>query len=144
MRRRKLFRGGIVNNLNSILLEGNLVLDPIFLTTTNGMPLCTFSIASNRFYRQESGLEKEVSFFDVETWARLADMCREQGHKGRSVRIVGRLKQSRWNGDDGKLCSRVSIVAEHIEFRGGTAQKSVGAADGTAGKSVPVENEIAF
>jgi single-strand DNA-binding protein len=30
---------------------------------------------------------------------------------------VGRLKQDRWNGTDGKLHSRVTIVAEHVEFR---------------------------
>jgi single-strand DNA-binding protein len=41
-------------------------------------------------------------------------MC---GHKGRGVRVVGRLKQSRWTDTDGKTKSRVSIVAEHVEFR---------------------------
>jgi single-strand DNA-binding protein len=30
---------------------------------------------------------------------------------------VGRLKQDRWNGPDGKVRTRVSIVAEHVEFR---------------------------
>jgi single-strand DNA-binding protein len=30
---------------------------------------------------------------------------------------VGRLKQDRWTGPDGKSHSRVTIVAEHVEFR---------------------------
>jgi single-strand DNA-binding protein len=33
------------------------------------------------------------------------------------VRVVGRLKQDRWNGSDGKPRSRIAIVAEHVEFR---------------------------
>jgi len=33
------------------------------------------------------------------------------------VRIVGRLKQDRWNGNDGKTHSKILIVAEHVEFR---------------------------
>jgi single-strand DNA-binding protein len=33
------------------------------------------------------------------------------------VRVVGRLKQDRWTGNDGKPHSKVSIVAEHVEFR---------------------------
>ena len=106
-----------MNNLNSILIEGNLVKDPLFRTTPKGTPLCTFTLASNRFFKQDSGMEKEVSFFDVESWAKLAENCNLLGHKGRGVRVVGRLKQERWNGSDGKTHSKVTIVAEHVEFK---------------------------
>jgi single-strand DNA-binding protein len=106
-----------MNNLNSILIEGNMVRDPQYHTTPKGTPVCNFSLASNRFLRQDNGYEKEVSFFDVETWAKLADICNSQGKKGRGVRVVGRLKQDRWTGNDGKLRSRITIVAEHVEFR---------------------------
>ena len=105
------------NNLNSILIEGNLVRDPMFRSTPKGTPVCTFSLASNRFFRQESGLEREVSFFEIETWAKLAEACNNLGKKGRGVRVVGRLKQDRWTGADGKPRSKISIVAEHVEFR---------------------------
>ena len=106
-----------MNNLNSILIEGNLVRDPLYRTTPKGTPLCTFTLASNRFFKQDSGLEKEVGFFDVESWSKLADNCHNFGRKGRGVRVVGRLKQDRWNGSDGKSHSRVAIVAEHVEFK---------------------------
>ena len=81
-----------MNNLNSILIEGNMVCEPKYRTTPKGTPVCTFSLASNRSYRQDNGYEKEVSFFDVETWAKLADICNNMGRKGRGVRVVGRLK----------------------------------------------------
>jgi single-strand DNA-binding protein len=106
-----------MNNLNSILIEGNLVRDPLLRTTPKGTPVCTFSLASNRFFKQDSGLEREVSFFEVEVWAKLAEQCYNRGRKGRGVRVVGRLKQDRWNGADGKAHSRITIVAEHVEFR---------------------------
>jgi single-strand DNA-binding protein len=107
----------LMNNLNSILIEGNLVRDPSLRTTAKGTALCTFSLASNRFLRQDSGLEKEVGFFDVETWSKLAEHCYNLGHKGQGVRVVGRLKQDRWTGQDGKAHSRIFIVAEHLEFK---------------------------
>ena len=106
-----------MNNLNSILIEGNLVRDPLLRSTTKGTQVCTMSLASNRFYKQDTGFEKEVSFFDVETWAKLAEACYSKGRKGRGVRVVGRLKQDRWNDAEGKPRSRVTIVAEHVEFR---------------------------
>jgi single-strand DNA-binding protein len=104
-----------MNNLNSILIEGNLVRDPVFKTTEKGTPVCNLTIATNRFFRQN--LEKEVSFFDVEAFSNLAEDCHNQGYKGRSVRVIGRLKQNRWTNAEGKPCSRIYIIAEHIEYR---------------------------
>ena len=43
-----------MNNLNSILIEGNLVRDPVLRSTAKGTPLCTFSLASNRYYKHDS------------------------------------------------------------------------------------------
>ena len=106
-----------MNNLNSILIEGNLVRDPLLRSTPKGTSVCTLSLASNRFYKQDTGFEKEISFFDVEIWARLAEFCYDKGRKGRGVRVVGRLKQDRWNDTEGKPHSKVFIVAEHVEFR---------------------------
>ena len=106
-----------MNNLNSILIEGNLVREPLLRSTPKGTAVCTFSLASNRYLKRDTGFEEEVSFFEVETWARLAEICNNLGKKGRGVRVVGRLKQDRWTGNDGKPHSRVTIVAEHVEFR---------------------------
>ena len=129
-----------MNNLNSILMEGNLVRDPLLRTTPKGTPVCTFTLASNRFFKQDSGLEKEVGFFDVETWAKLAENCSHLGRKGRGARVVGRLKQDRWNGSDGKAHSRVTIVAEHVEFRPDFKKNEAGAVpEDTAAAPGPTE-----
>ncbi|MFZ4615632.1 MAG: single-stranded DNA-binding protein [Rectinemataceae bacterium] len=106
-----------MNSLNSILLEGNLTRDPESRTTPAGTQVCNFSVASNRFYKQNDSFEKETSFFDVEAWARLGQTCAETLRKGRGVRVVGRLKQDRWTDPEGKSKSKVKIVAEHVEFK---------------------------
>ena len=74
-------------------------------------------MASNRFYKQDKEIQKEVSFFDISCWTRLAEVCGEYLKKGRGVRVVGRLKQDRWTDPDGKPHSRILIVAEHVEFK---------------------------
>ncbi len=79
--------------------------------------MCKFTVASNRFFKQEQETQKEVSYFDVTTWARLAEVCGEYLKKGRGVRVVGRLKQDRWTDPDGKTRSRIFVVAEHVEFK---------------------------
>jgi single-strand DNA-binding protein len=107
----------MMNNLNSILLEGNLVRDPELRYTPKGVPVCSFSVACNRYFKQEEELQEEVSYFDVTTWNRLAEVCNEYLRKGRGVRVVGRLKQDRWEDTEGKTRSKVHIVAEHVEFK---------------------------
>lgn len=106
-----------MNSLNSMLLEGNVVRDPVLKETPKGTPVCTFSIASNRYYKQEDAMEKETSFFEVETWGKLAESCGKNCVKGRGVRVVGRMKQDRWVGSDGKNYSKVKLVGEHVEFK---------------------------
>ena len=106
-----------MNSLNSILLEGNLVRDPESKTLSTGTQVCNFTVASDRFYRQNDVSEKEVSYFDVEAWAKLGVACAQNLSKGRGVRVVGRLKQDRWTDSEGKTKSRVMIVAEHVEFK---------------------------
>jgi single-strand DNA-binding protein len=127
-----------MNNLNSILIEGNLVRDPETRTTPKGTAVSTFSIASNRYFKQDSGMEKEVSFFNVETWAKVAETVGKLGRKGRGVRVVGRLKQERWNDKDGKPQSKVVVVAEHVEFRPEPKKESQ---DEDIGQTEEVETE---
>jgi single-strand DNA-binding protein len=106
-----------MNNLNSILVEGNLVRDPELSYTSKGTAVCKFTVACNRFFKQGEETQKEVSYFDVSCWTRLAEVCGEYLKKGRGVRVVGRLKQDRWTDADGKGHSRIEIVAEHVEFK---------------------------
>jgi len=130
-----------MNNLNSILIEGNLVRDPMLRTTQKGTQVCNMTLASNRYFKQDpgSGYEKEVSFFEIETWSKLAQACNERGKKGRGVRVVGRLKQSRWNDPEGKTRSRISIVAEHVEFRPEFKKE----ARNTSSQEIPYDDEFA-
>ncbi|MGI9256374.1 MAG: single-stranded DNA-binding protein [Salinispira sp.] len=104
-------------NLNSVLIDGNLTRDPETKTTPRGSKICNFGLASNRYYEQNDERVKEVSFFEIESWSRLAEACGNHLTKGRGVRVVGRLKQDRWADPDGNARNRVKIVAEHIIFK---------------------------
>lgn len=106
-----------MNSLNSILLEGNLVRDPQGSTTPKGQHVCRMTVASNRYYTTGDEKKEEVSFFDVDIWNAEAERCAAELRKGRGVRVVGRLKQERWQDGDGQARSRVKIVAEHVEFK---------------------------
>ena len=107
-----------MNQLNSLILEGNLVRDYVLSEPVPGFKKCAFSVGVNRFYKNKKNEDvNEVSFFDVEAYGKMAEYCEEKAKKGRGVRVVGRLKQDTWKDSNGKSVSKVYVVAEHIEYR---------------------------
>lgn len=107
-----------MNQLNSLIIEGNITRKPEEKMTPNGYKVCIIPIAVNRFYKNIKGEGvNEVSYFDIEAFGKLAETCVEKCEVGRGLRVVGRLKQNRWKNNDGKSTSKVSIIAEHIEYK---------------------------
>ena len=107
-----------MNQLNSLILEGNLVRDAVLAEPAPGFKKCSFTMGVNRFYKNKKNEDvNEASFFDVEAYGNMAEYCGEKAKKGRGVRVVGRLKQDTWKDPDGKFASRVYVVAEHIEYK---------------------------
>lgn len=107
-----------MNQLNTILIEGNITRDPEVHISSSGVKICKIPIAVNRFYKNSAGENiNEVSYFDIETYRTMADYCEKESEKGRGVRVKGRLKQNRWDSSDGKTNSRICIIAENIEFK---------------------------
>ena len=104
-----------MNDLNSILIEGNLTQDPELKYTTKRTALCYMTNAVNRYNKSEEETKQEAAFLDVECRAHIAGSCNQHQSKDRGVRVVGRLKQDRWE-QDGYSHSKVIIVAEHVEF----------------------------
>ena len=105
-----------MNHLNSVLIEGNIAREPV-LRETGGGYVCMFTVATDRFYKKDSIVEKEVSFFEIQAWGDIAEAASKFGYKGRGVRITGRNKQDRWKGPDGQPRSKIIVVAEKIELR---------------------------
>ncbi len=107
-----------MNQLNSLIIEGNVTRAPELREPSAGFKVCTIPLAVNRFYKNKAGEGvNEVSYFNVETYGKMAEVCMERCEKGRGLRVVGRLKQDRWKTKDGKSSSKICIIAEHVEFK---------------------------
>lgn len=105
-----------MNQLNTVLIEGNLTSNPTLNVTKSGTSVCHFSLANNRYYKKDGESVQDTSFIDIESWSGLADTCNEYLVKGRGIRVVGRLAQDKWVSE-GLAKSKIKIVAEHIEFK---------------------------
>lgn len=107
-----------MNHLNSFLLEGNLTEDVQLVQTSNGNLVAKFTLASNRWYKNsDKEIIEEVLFLGVEAWNSLAQGCSDFLAKGQNTKIIGRLKQDRWEDSDGKTYQKYILVAEHVDFK---------------------------
>ncbi len=104
-------------DINSVIIVGNLIKDPAFRSTTTGVPVANFTIASNRKFKDNSGAIKEdVCFIGVVAWYKLAESCYENLRKGSAVLVEGELQSRSWKTEDGFNRSTVEIKARRIQF----------------------------
>jgi single-strand DNA-binding protein len=105
-----------MSTVNQVILEGNLCKDAEFKVSKKGTKFSTFPLAVNRSYKDFNGtFQKEVLFIDVEVWGDIFQKkLAEFGKKGQGVRLVGRLRQGKWERD-GKRYSKMYAVAETLD-----------------------------
>jgi single-strand DNA-binding protein len=108
-------------SLNKVLIIGNLGSDPDVRYLPSGKPATSFRIATNRQYKIEGELRKEVEWFSVVAFGRLAEICAEYLRKGKPVFIEGRMKTRNWTDANGAVHYRTEVIAEGMRLIGGKA-----------------------
>jgi single-strand DNA-binding protein len=103
-----------MNNYAGATLEGFITHDPVFKQTKTGKSLCQFSLAINHYAKEDD--DPKVSYVDVETWNRTADVCSKYLSKGRHIMVIGNLRQDRWETKEGKFQSKIKIVGNEVLF----------------------------
>lgn len=110
--------------MNKVIIIGNLGRDPEMRFTPSGQAVTKFSIASTRQYKNQSGEQvKETTWFNVEAWGKLAEICNTYLKKGSKVYVEGRMKPDRTTGNphvyekkDGSAGSSFDVSASDVQF----------------------------
>ncbi len=105
-------------DINHVTIAGNLIRDPTFRkTTTGGVPVANFSIASNRKFRDNNGLWKEdVCIIGIVAWYKLAESCYQNLKKGSAVLVEGELQSRIFKTEDGQTRNITEIKSRRIQF----------------------------
>lgn len=123
--------------LNKAMVYGNLTRDPEVKALPSGVQVCSFSVATNRTYKDRDGNKQEqVEYHNVVAFAKLAEIIGQYLKKGRPIYIEGRMQTRSWE-KDGVKQYRTEIVADNFQFgasapgEGGGAQASAPASAST-------------
>jgi single-strand DNA-binding protein len=124
--------------LNKALVYGNLTRDPELKSLPSGTQVTTFSIATNRVWKDKEGAKQESpEFHNIVVFGRQAEIVAQYLKKGRSALVEGRMQTRSWESDGIKKY-RTEIVADRVQF--GPISGGVGAPSATVstqGADVP-------
>ena len=84
--------------LNKAMIVGNLTRDPELKTLPSGMKVTSFSIATNRVWKDAAGNKKEAAdYHNIVVFGRQAETSAQYLAKGSQVLVEGRLQTQSWD-----------------------------------------------
>jgi len=105
---------------------GNAVTDVSLRTTTTGVSVASFRIASNprRFDKAtNSWIEQETNFLTITAWSQLAENVALSVHKGQSLVVIGKLKVRQWqDGEKNGTSVEIDAVSIGHDLNRGTSE----------------------
>ena len=132
--------------LNKAILIGNLTRDPELKAIPSGNKVCTFSIATNRTYKDANGVRQEkTDYHNIVVWGKTAENVATYMKKGSQILVEGRMETRSW--DDAATNTkkyRTEIIADTVQFGSkNTGTSSLSSAPSqSASPSVKKEEEI--
>jgi single-strand DNA-binding protein len=124
---------------SKVTIIGNLGRDPELRYLDSGLAICSFSVATMYTNKQK---EKEITWWRVTTFDKLAETCNQYLAKGRQVYVEGRLKVDLETGGpavyqkkDGTMGASFELVAHEVRFLGSKPAVE------EAKESAPADNE---
>jgi single-strand DNA-binding protein len=132
------------NDVNKVILMGNVTQDPDLRFTSGGTAVLNLSMATNRSYKVGDEWKDEVTFHNIVIW-RSAEQLAKRIKKGTRIYVEGRGQTRSWEGTDGKKNYKHEVHADVVnliaryeggEMSGGSASKE--------SDSAPAQDETAI
>ncbi len=103
--------------LNKAFVFGNLTRDPEMKALPSGSKVVTFSLATNRVWKDAQGSRQEsTDYHNIVVFGRQAETVNQYLRKGASAFIEGRMQTRSWDAPDGTKRYRTEIVADRVQF----------------------------
>ena len=106
-----------MRTVNKVILIGNITKDPYVKTTTGDKKVATFTVATNRYYKNTTGEAlSEAEYTNCVTWGPLAEQAEKFITKGKLVYVEGHLKTRILDKEDGTKLHKTEVVVDQLIF----------------------------
>ena len=106
----------MARSLNKAMLIGNLGKDPEVRYTSAGIPVATFTLATNETRKDADGNPQEkTEWHNIVAWRKLAEIVGEYCKKGKRIYIEGRIQYRSYDDKNtGQKRYVTEIVADNM------------------------------
>jgi len=120
-------------SLNKVMLIGNLSRDPVIRTTASDATVCTFGIATNTAWKDESGeIQERTEFHNTVSWNKLAEICAQILSVGMLVYIEGEIRTRTWDDENGVRHYRSEVRIADMKLLDSKGKSGVGVEEARA------------
>ena len=127
-----------MNNLNRVIINGNLTTDCKLERGKSGTAYGGFCIAVNSSEKKDGEWVDTVSYFEVKAFGKLFESQHPYLNKGANVTVEGSLIQERWETKEGEKRSRIVIQSDTLYLG---SKKKEGGSGAPKFESAPSEPE---
>lgn len=112
--------------LNKAFIIGNLTRDPELKALPSGIKVCSFSVATNRVWKDKNGAKQEAAdYHNVVVFGRQAETVAQYMKKGSQVMVEGRMQTRSWDDQaTGTKKYRTEVIADRVQFGSNGGGKS--------------------
>lgn len=104
-------------NINLTQVLGRVTRDPELKALPSGINVCSFSIATNRFFTQNGEKKEETEFHNCVAFGKTADVVAQYVKKGSELYVQGRLSTKSWDDKTtGQKKYRTEIIADLVQL----------------------------
>ena len=103
-----------MNNLNRVIINGNLTTDCKLERGKSGTAYGGFCIAVNSSEKKDGEWVDSVSYFEVKAFGKLFESQHPYLNKGANVTVEGKLKQENWQTKEGEKRHKIVIQSETL------------------------------
>ncbi|MFH1608406.1 MAG: single-stranded DNA-binding protein [Patescibacteria group bacterium] len=124
--------------LNKAIIIGNLVRDPELRSLPSGIKVCSFSLATNRVWKDKNGAKQEAAdYHNIVVFGRQAETVAQYMKKGSSMLVEGRMQTRSWDDKEtGQKKYRTEVVADRTQFGPRPSGNGANTANNTSQTSV--------
>ncbi|HEX3530959.1 MAG TPA: single-stranded DNA-binding protein [Thermoanaerobaculia bacterium] len=121
--------------VNKVILIGNLGRDPEVRSTQSGQPVASFTLATNRRWRDKAGnKQEETEWHNIVVWGKQAEIAGQYLKKGKQIYLEGRLQTRSWEDrQSGEKKYKTEIVCDNFQMLGQRGDMDVDRGGGSGG-----------
>ncbi len=130
--------------LNKVFIIGNLTRDPELKAIPSGIKVCSFSVATNRVWKDKNGARQEAAdYHNIVVFGRQAETVAQYMKKGSQVMVEGRMQTRSWDDQATNTKKyRTEVIADRVQFgSSGNGPKPAGNFDQSQAKSSQPEQK---